>query len=118
MKIKLLYQKIQKVTSEIFNENNKITNKQNKALPKNDKYKKLSKKQKNENILSLKENKKIQEDDEKKYTAEEYDEDKNYYVKYWELWKENEIIVAKIKEKVYEIDLIVKYLDKNIEEDS
>jgi hypothetical protein len=35
----------------------------------------------------------------------------NYFVKYWELWKENEIIVAKIKEKAHEIEIMNKHLE-------
>jgi uncharacterized protein (UPF0305 family) len=42
---------------------------------------------------------------------EMYDPKENYYVKYWELWKENEITVAKIKEKSYEIELMTKHLE-------
>ena len=35
-----------------------------------------------------------------------YDENVNYYIKYWKLWKENEVLLAKIKEKAFEIELM------------
>lgn len=35
-----------------------------------------------------------------------YDQNVNYYIKYWKLWKENEVLLAKIKEKAFEIELM------------
>lgn len=41
---------------------------------------------------------------------EKYDPHKNYFVKYWEQWKENEIILSQIKEKSF----ILKELNKTL----
>lgn len=46
--------------------------------------------------------------------SDQYDPTTNYFVKYWELWKENEIIVAKIKEKAYEIEIMSKHLGNSL----
>lgn len=56
--------------------------------------------------------KEVKEEESEEDLYEPYNEKTNYFVKYWELWTENEIIVAKNKEKVYEIELMVKHLEK------
>jgi hypothetical protein len=41
-----------------------------------------------------------------------YKETVNYYLKYWEMYYENEYVLAKIKETVYEIDSMQTHLEK------
>lgn len=41
---------------------------------------------------------------------ESFDPHKNYFIKYWEQWKENEIILSQIKEKSF----ILKQLNKSL----
>lgn len=46
-----------------------------------------------------------------------FSETTNYYLEYWKMYYENEYILAKIKEIVYEIDTMKTHIDelKNIE---
>ncbi len=41
-----------------------------------------------------------------------YKDDVNYYLEYWKMYYENEYILAKIKETVYEIDSMQTHLEK------
>jgi hypothetical protein len=41
-----------------------------------------------------------------------YEETVNYYLNYWEMYYENEYVLAKIKEAVHEIDSMQSHLDK------
>lgn len=43
---------------------------------------------------------------------EEYNETVNYFIKYWMQWKENEILLSRIKEKIFEIDIMNKSISQ------
>lgn len=71
-----------------------------------------------ENLKSTEDNNTRLENDDipkmSKYKLDEkYNSKENYYLKYWELWKENEIMVAKMKEKSYEIELMKKHIENS-----
>lgn len=42
-----------------------------------------------------------------------YNKTTNYYIEYWKYWMDNEVLVAKIKEKSYEIELMLKHIERN-----
>jgi hypothetical protein len=54
------------------------------------------------NTVNKKENKKVPI----------FNEETNYFLKYWEMYYENEYVLAKIKETVYEINNMQEHLDK------
>jgi CMP-N-acetylneuraminic acid synthetase len=41
-----------------------------------------------------------------------YQDNVNYYIEYWKMYYENEYILAKIKETVYEIDSMQSHIEK------
>jgi hypothetical protein len=46
------------------------------------------------------------------HAAPGYEDTTNYYLKYWEMYYENEYVLAKIKETVYEIDSMQTHIEK------
>ncbi len=115
-KIKILYSN--EIQSQNQSEAEKINKKNNKKIRKI-----FFKRKKNEKILTLKSqfnnNNKLKDNNKIKIgkfhiqkSNFEFDEKVNYYIEYWKMFNENEYILAKIKENLYEINNMRGHLEE------
>ena len=75
---------------------------------------------KRKRIRFIKNKRKIKRKHKRSKKDQSYDSKKNYYIEYWNMYYENEYILAKIKETAYELETMSEHLKEiqNLEKKS